>query len=87
MRISYSDVNNANVFMEMSEVEHNTSIRSHWGGAFDSANKFLFEAETICWEKLEAYKTENADGLTIFKVPVRVTASEKQQKAVVEIIG
>ena len=83
--ISYSDVNRASVFIELSELDHTQNIRSHWGGALDSANKLLFAAEKIEWDKLDTYRTKNNDGLVIFKVPVRITASERQQKAVVEI--
>jgi hypothetical protein len=84
-RIRYSDVNNADVLISYRDGNHSGSVRSHWEGAFDNSNKILMLAEEIDHDRLQAHKIKTPEGLTIYRIPILVTANESQQKAIVEI--
>jgi hypothetical protein len=60
--------------------------------AIRSSGKLFFSTPMrgVDWEPLKKYKqtqTENGAVLEIYPITVRVTASERQQKAIVEIVG
>jgi hypothetical protein len=91
--ISYSDVNNAKVLVEIppdagAQISHRDSPEGHFKGLLDTTKK-IFLIGDIFWQRLpppEIVRDEAGGKVIIYDACVCVTASERQQKAVVELL-
>ncbi len=88
-RITYSDVNNASVLIEISDICHDSPPETHFEGLMDSTGKILMVADEINFNLLKklAGLKEDEYGVSgrVYPIQVKVTASERQQKAIVEL--
>ncbi|VVC01963.1 Uncharacterised protein [uncultured archaeon] len=88
-KIHYHHLSNASVVMESPDSGRTKDPFSHWGGQLDTTRKIFFVTLDYDLTKLEETRKGNRVAnttCTIFDVKIKVTASERQQKAIVELI-
>ncbi len=88
-QLKFEDLSNASVLFEF----QNTTGRmgdpaEHFMGRLDLTRKIFLVNDWVDFEQLEqkAKIQPGYDGLIVFEAPILVTASERQQKAIVELI-
>jgi hypothetical protein len=93
--INFSDISNASVIIEFPFGKyglgaHGQNPIEHWKGQLDTANKVflvgMLDFKTLKALSKERYQKGPSNTITICDVTLRVTASERQQKAIVELI-
>lgn len=88
-RLNYADLSNASALVEISEYMHASHPKAHFEGMLEKSEKLLIVTRTIDWERINAIRTNiEKDGATlgVIDAAFRVTASQRQQKGIVEII-
>ena len=89
-RLRYGDLNNASAFIEIADVSHVGSPKAHFGTMADLTGKLLMATKDVRWQLFERFETKEKEGdleLHVYPIKVRVTASERRQKGIVELIG
>ena len=89
-RLRYGDLYNASALIEIADTTHVGSPAAHFGGMADLTGKLLMATRNMRWELFKRYETRIKDGdleLHVYPIRVRVTASERRQKGIVELIG
>ncbi|MEW6584197.1 MAG: PEP/pyruvate-binding domain-containing protein [Nitrospirota bacterium] len=88
-RIPYSYVNNASVIIDYG-LHHAADPISHWKGQLDATKHLFLVVDELEKDMLDSLKAsgrkENVGNLSVYDVKLRVTASERMQEAVVQII-
>ncbi|MEW6584198.1 MAG: PEP/pyruvate-binding domain-containing protein [Nitrospirota bacterium] len=90
--IQYHHLSNASVVMESPDSGRTTDPFSHWGGKLDTTKKVFFVTMNWDYERIHKLEEEGKGRriedttCTIYDVKLRVTASERQGKAIVELI-
>jgi hypothetical protein len=88
--LDYCHLSNSGVVVENPEMHHSQNPLAHFGGELRDSGKFLIVANEINWDFLRTIEKEQRQGkgvLSIYPIEVKVTCSERQQKAVVELVG
>jgi hypothetical protein len=90
-RLEYSDINNASALIELAGQQHVGSLASHFGGMADLTGKLLMATSDVrsdLLHKIEACGgcVDAPLGLNAYAARVRVTASERRQKGIVELL-
>lgn len=88
-KINYSDLSNSAVVVEKYEMMHTCHPVAHFEGMIQQSGKLFMVVGNIDWDKLEGSKREIHVGdasLIIYDAKFRVTASERQQKGIIELI-
>jgi len=87
--LEYHHLSNSSVVIEIKNAVHARHPASHFGGALEESGKLFFVASEIDWNLLREHDINRGelDGFGICPLNTRVTASERQQKAIVEILA
>ena len=80
-RLEYHQINNASVVIELPDAEHADNPISHWRGQLDLTQK-LFGVLNGKRFDLDSWRKTN-QGLIVYDDPVRVLASERQNRMIV----
>ena len=85
--LNYHQISNARVLIELGGFNHADPPSEHFGGLLRTTDKILMVSNHIDWDLLERVKIKGTpnESLTIYPVNVKITSSERQQKAVVEL--
>ncbi|MEK6979721.1 MAG: PEP/pyruvate-binding domain-containing protein [Candidatus Micrarchaeota archaeon] len=91
--IEYADINNARVLVETpgisGKIDHRDAPEGHFKGLLDTTKKIYMIGSEIDWTKLgepDIVKDDRGGAIFVYHKKVRVLASEKQQKAIVEVV-
>ncbi len=83
---NFSDVCNAAVLIEKEYKEHGDAPENHWGGALDASNKIFLVSSPHELPILQQKPDYTDGGFRIYHKRVKVTASQAQRKAVVDLV-
>ncbi len=83
--LGYYDISNASVVIELSYGGHVKDPIEHFKGLMDTTKKIFMVVDEVNWDHIKPFRTPD-NRLRVYDVKTKVTASERQQRAVVEII-
>jgi hypothetical protein len=87
--LEYADISNASALVELSEPSHFKHPKAHFEGMLEASGKLFIATRAVDWELLDSLKAEirrRSGKMGIIDATFRVTASERQQKGIVEIV-
>jgi hypothetical protein len=93
-RLKYYDIDNASVVVEQFKMNHSCAPESHFGTLLRETGKIFLVSNEIDWKALRPFKQRKIhrqergqhERWRVYPIKVKVTASERQQKAIVELI-